>query len=142
MASLLASNNSSLSTKGFYPQKHFKCVLTKRNQQLKIIQNTYVFQKQPPEIFCKKGVLKSFAKCKGKHVCWRLLNCRPESLLRTPFFTEHVRWLLLKYGIMYTFWITTLIKRDSNTGVSFEICKIFKNSIFTEHLRWLFLKYN
>ena len=26
-------------------------------------------QKQPPEVFCKKGVLKNFATFKGKHLC-------------------------------------------------------------------------
>ena len=35
-------------------------------------------QKQPLWMFCKKGVLKNFAK-----------------FLRTPFFTEHLQWLLL-----------------------------------------------
>ena len=28
----------------------------------------------------------------------------------------------------------TLLKRDSNTGVSCEICEIFKNTCFEEHL--------
>ena len=27
------------------------------------------FQKQPPEMFCKKGVLRNFAKFTGKHLC-------------------------------------------------------------------------
>ena len=26
-------------------------------------------QKQPPEVFCKKGFLRNFAKFKGKHLC-------------------------------------------------------------------------
>ena len=26
----------------------------------------------PPEVLCKKGVLKSFAKFTGKHLCWSL----------------------------------------------------------------------
>ena len=26
-------------------------------------------QKQPPEVFCKKGVLRNFAKFTGKHLC-------------------------------------------------------------------------
>ena len=30
-------------------------------------------QKQPPEVFCKKGVLENFANFKGKHLCWSLL---------------------------------------------------------------------
>ena len=30
-----------------------------------------VFQKQPLEVFYKKGVLKNFAKFTGKQLCWR-----------------------------------------------------------------------
>ena len=30
-------------------------------------------QKQPPEVFCKKGVLKNFAKLTGKHLCQDLV---------------------------------------------------------------------
>ena len=33
----------------------------------------------------------------------------------------------------------TLLKRDSNTIVFFELCEIFKNTIFTEQLRWQLL---
>ena len=29
-------------------------------------------QKQPPELFCEKGVLKNIAKFAGKHKCWSL----------------------------------------------------------------------
>ena len=29
----------------------------------------YKLQKQPPEVFCKKGVLRNFAKFTGKHLC-------------------------------------------------------------------------
>ena len=29
-------------------------------------------QKQPPEKFCKKAILKNFAIFTGKHLCWRL----------------------------------------------------------------------
>ena len=34
-------------------------------------------QKQPPEVFFEKGVLKNFANFTGKHLCWSL---RPEGL--------------------------------------------------------------
>ena len=66
-----------------------------------------------PEVFCKKGVLRNFA----KHLCQSLFcnkvaGLRPATLLkkrlwhrcfpvnfakflRTPFLTEHLRWLLL-----------------------------------------------
>ena len=69
------------------------------------------------EVCCKKGVLRKFSKFTGKHLCQSLyLNkvaclrpatlfkkrlwhrCFPVSFakfLRTPFLTEHLRWLLL-----------------------------------------------
>ena len=52
-------------------------------------------QKQPPEVFCKKGILKYFANFTGKHLCWSLLQacdfikkrlqhwCIPVKFLRT-----------------------------------------------------------
>ena len=36
-------------------------------------------QKQPPEVFCKKAVLKDFAIFTGKHLCWILF------LIKLPF---------------------------------------------------------
>ena len=71
----------------------------------------------------KKGVLRNFAKLAGKHLCQRLFfnkvaDLRPATLfkkrhwhrcftmnftkfLRIPFFTEHLRWLLLTFPIGY-----------------------------------------
>ena len=71
-----------------------------------------------PEVFCKKGVLRNIAKFTGKHLCQSLFfnkvaGLRPATLLkkrlwhrcfpvnfakflRTPFFIEHLWWLLLK----------------------------------------------
>ena len=70
-----------------------------------------------PEVLCKKGVLRSFTKFTGKHLCQSLFfnkvaGLRPATLLkkrlwhkcfpvnfvkflRTPFFKEHLWWLLL-----------------------------------------------
>ena len=67
-----------------------------------------------PEVFCKKGVLRTFLKFTGKHLHQslffnkvaglfllkkRLLHrCFPVNFakfLKTPFLTEHLRWLLL-----------------------------------------------
>ena len=31
-------------------------------------------QRQPPEVFCKKGVLKNFAIFRRKHLCWSLFG--------------------------------------------------------------------
>ena len=71
------------------------------------------------KVFCKKAVLKNFAKFTGKHLCQSLFfnkvaDLRPATLLkkrlwhrcfpvdfakllRTPFFTEYLHWLLLKF---------------------------------------------
>ena len=72
-----------------------------------------------PEVFCKKGVLRNFAKFTGKHLKQsfffnKVADLRPATLLkkrllercfpvkfakflRTPFLTEHLCWLLLKF---------------------------------------------
>ena len=69
------------------------------------------------QMFLKIGVLKNLANFTGKHLCWSLFfnkvaGLRPATLLkkrlqhrcfpvkfakflRTPFFTEYLRWLLL-----------------------------------------------
>ena len=71
------------------------------------------------EVFCKIGVLRNFTKSIGKHLCQSLffnkaVGLRPATLLkkrlwhrcfpanfvkflRTPFLTEHLWWLLLKF---------------------------------------------
>ena len=53
-----------------------------------------------PEVFCKKGVLRNFAKSTGKHLCQSLFFNKVASpglakFLRTSFFIEHLWWLLL-----------------------------------------------
>ena len=52
------------------------------------------FQKQPPGMFCEKGVLKNLINFTGKHLCWSL------------FVTE-----------LWAFNSAYLLKRDSNTVV-------------------------
>ena len=55
------------------------------------------------QMFFETGALKNFAIFTGKHLCWILFlrlqrRCFPVNIakfLRTPFFTEHLRWLLL-----------------------------------------------
>ena len=70
-----------------------------------------------PEVYCKKGVLRNFTKFTGKHLLQsiifnKVVGLRPATLLkmglwhscfpanfvkflRTPFFIEHLLWLLL-----------------------------------------------
>ena len=59
-----------------------------------------------PEVFCKKSVLRNFAKSQENtcardsfsEILWH--RCFPVNFaefLRTPFFTEHFRWLFLRF---------------------------------------------
>ena len=74
-----------------------------------------VLRSSRPEVLCKKGVLKNFEKSRGKHLCQSLFfnnvaslrqkrlcrKCFPVNFAkfsRTPFFIEHLRWLLLYSG--------------------------------------------
>ena len=74
------------------------------------------------EVLCKKGVPRNFAKFTGKHLCQTLFfdkvaglrsatllkmrlwhRCFPVNFAkfpRTPFLTEHLRWLLLNINLI------------------------------------------
>ena len=66
------------------------------------------YRRSRSEVFCKKDVLRNIAKFTGKHLCQRFFfnkvaglwhRCFPVNLakfLTTSFFTEHLRWQLLK----------------------------------------------
>ena len=93
-------------------QKSFHNVVKKHHQK-------FLTKSNRPEVFCKKGALKNFAKFTGKHLCQSpffsevtglrsatlLKNslchgCFPvnfEKFLRAPFLEEHLRWLLMVY---------------------------------------------
>ena len=64
-------------------------------------------QKQPPEVFRKKIVLKDFAIFTRKHLCWSLLVSLE----------------------------STLLKKTPIQIFSREYYEIFKNTYFKEHLR-------
>ena len=67
-----------------------------------------------PQVLCKKVILRNFAKLTGKNLNQSLRpatllkkklwhRCFPVNFakfLRTPFLTEHLRWLLLKVAIL------------------------------------------
>ena len=59
-------------------------------------------QMQPPEVFCKKAVLKTFVIFTGKHFCWglfliKLQAFRPATLLKRNFNTGVFPWTLLNF---------------------------------------------
>ena len=67
------------------------------------ISEVVVQRSSRPEVFSPKGILKNFAKLRGKHLCYTLFfnkaaDLRPLTLLkknfakflRTSFFTEHL----------------------------------------------------
>ena len=105
-----------------------------------------------PDVFCKKGVLRDFAKSTGKHLCQSLFfnkvaGLRPATLLkkrlwyrcflvnfvkflRTPFFSEHLRWLLLlwlqKWGGLANLSLRWSIPNCSPTS-TYKVCGKVKN---------------
>ena len=88
------------------------------------------------EVFCKKGVVRNFAKVTGKHLCQSLLfdideGLRPATLLkrrlwhrcfsenfveflRTLFFIEHLWWLLIEIYDMFVYKHTETMKYVKN----------------------------
>ena len=108
------------------------------------------FGSSRPEMFCKKGVLRNFAKLTGKHMCWSLFliklpkacnfikketlarRCFPVNFvkfLRILFFIEHFWWLLLKFKEALN---RELIKHDLN-NVHYEIFHEIVLSILNAH---------
>ena len=82
--------------------------MTHRNKIIEVsLKKILIFfeqQKQPPEVFCKKGVLRNFVKFTGKHLrqSLRLQPCnfiKKEAFtkfLRTPFLQNNSGRLLLE----------------------------------------------
>ena len=88
------------------------------------------FQKQPPEVLCKKDVLRNFGKFTGKHLCLRLFfnkvagrrpatlfkkslwdrffACEFSEISKNTLYTEHLGRLLLNFGKWLTepkYWV-------------------------------------
>ena len=65
---------------------------------------TFTYRSGRLKVFCKKGILKNFAKFAGKHLCPNIflnkvaglmLSCAFREYLRTHFRIEHLWWLPL-----------------------------------------------
>ena len=117
-----------------------------------------------PEVFCRKGVLRNFAKFIGKHLCqsffFNQVPGRPANLfrkilwhrcfpvnfakfLRTPLFTERFQWLLLN-DERFHLKASALLKKFKNDcfiivdRVGVEICqKDYLPSNFYFHRRYI-----
>ena len=95
----------------------FFCIILENAAILRMFLISADWRSSRPEVFCKKGVLRNFAKFTGKHLCQslfliKLQASRPPTLskkrlwhrcfpvnfakfLRSPFYIEHLWWLLL-----------------------------------------------
>ena len=74
------------------------------------VEKTFIFRSSPPDVFCKKGVLRNLI---GKH------------LRQSLFFNKAAGFRPEKEALAQVF--------------SCGFCKISKNTFFTEHLWWLLL---
>ena len=73
------------------------------------------YRSSRPEVFCKKVVLKNFARFTGKHLCQSLsFNKVAGKFLRTAFFIKHLWWLLLKIAYGYDINSIRMLKLSSN----------------------------
>ena len=81
-----------------------------------------------PEMFCKKGFLRNFAKFTGKY-------------LRQSLFFNKVTGLSLFFDNIADLSPATLLKKRLwHRYFSVNFAKFLRTSFVTEHLRWLFLK--
>ena len=113
---------------------------------LKMMRNVFNFtlklssclrQKQPPEVFCKKGVIRNLAKFTGKHLCQSLfLNKVAGAACR--------RLLLLRYFSLFSFPLfffffykkALLVIKASDQNLNFNI--IWQSSAWTYCKRKLY----
>ena len=91
-----------------------------------------------PEVFFEKGVFRNFAN-------QRCFPVNFSKFSRTPFFIEHLRWLLLKAksrsSLQEVFCKKGVFENFANQGCfPVDFAKFSKTHFFIEHLRWLLLK--
>ena len=135
--------------------KNHEILIMKYLKKCQLFINIFYFRSSRPYMFCKKGVLESFAKFYGKHLCQSLFfnkaaglrpaaflkkrhwdRCFPVNFtkfLRSPFFTEQLRWLLLLLQYFLTFAVSSTPKIKMICNFQRRI----QNSV--KHLRRTFL---
>ena len=97
---------------------------------------TLCFQKQPPEVFYKRSVLRYFTKFTGKHLCQSLFfnkvaGLRPATLLKK-------RLCYRCFPVNFVKLLRTLFLQKTSGWLllCFEHAQIFHISNFTYHLRY------
>ena len=108
----------------FYKESFKRNLLISKHSYQNVAKLLFVkhmhYRNSRPEVFCKKGVPKNFAKFTGKYLwqspffnkvatllkkrlCHRCFPVNFAKFLRTAFCIEHLRWLLLntKYTFFY-----------------------------------------
>ena len=95
-----------------------------------------------PEMFSKKGILKTFTKFTRKFLCQSLFSyrCRPQAAINFPKSTwKHLRQSLFLIKLHISF----LIKRKRlKKCFSVKFAKLLRTAFFKERCGWLFLLTN
>ena len=87
----------------FHRQKHYKQIKFNKFNLGKSIFFNNIIRSSRPEVFCKTGVLRNFAKFTGKHLCQTLFfnkvaGLRPVTLLKKrEFGTGVFLWILWNF---------------------------------------------
>ena len=106
--------------------KKIVCVTANITRKSHCLKTLRLIRSNRREMFCKRGVLKKFAKYTGKHQCQSLFFknktlaqvffCEFCKILNNTFFIEHLRWLLLDfdYNLVHNTceYLSTLRKRS------------------------------
>ena len=95
-----------------------------------IVCSQYFLRSSCSQILFREDVLKNFINVTGIHVCikkrlqHRCFQVKSEKFLRTSFFTEHLRWLLLKPNMyMLQLRIYYILEQKISTGANANIAK-------------------
>ena len=130
------------------------------NVKLKLLKNfnfsqfhEHIFRGNRAQMFFKIGVLKRFANFTGKHLCWSLFlknlqaeglqlhkrrlqhRCFPvkfAKLLRTPFLTEHLRWVLLHLRWLLLYFFKKVLLNSFFWQPCYDVLIIFSS----RHIVW------
>ena len=95
--------------KQFYDHNVCICKVLVHSYVIPLLAMSKQIRSSRPEVFCKIGALRFVTKFTEKHLCESLyfkkmtlvkvFSCEFCEFLRTPFFTEHLRWLLLTNAV-------------------------------------------